>query len=147
MEIRSAKIGDETAIHNLIVELAVYEKEPNAVVNTPNQLAKDLFQDKICFAFVAEIDHEIVGFALYYFSYSTWKGKSLYLEDIYIKLNYRKQGIGSALFDRIVLEAKNQKVKRMDWQVLEWNTPAIEFYKQKNAVLDTEWINGRLHFD
>lgn len=146
MEIRPATQGDEKAIHALIVELAVYEKEPDAVSNTAEQLAKDLFTDEICHAFVAEKDTQIVGFALYYFSYSTWKGKSLYLEDIYIKNEYRKMGIGGVLFDTVVLEAKNQKVKRMDWQVLEWNTPAIAFYQSKNATLDSEWVNGRLFF-
>jgi GNAT superfamily N-acetyltransferase len=146
VEIRPAHIGDESAIHALIVELALYEKSPDAVINTPQQIAIDLFESKICYAFVAEENTEIVGFALYYFSYSTWKGKALYLEDIYIKPDYRKNGIGSLLFDKVVGEAKIQKVKRMDWQVLEWNQPAIAFYKNKGATLDPEWVNGRLYF-
>ena len=146
MIIRVAKPGDETAIHQLIVELAVYEKEPDAVINTPKQLAIDLFEKKVCHAYVAEIDQEIVGFALYYFSYSTWKGRALYLEDIYIKESFRNRHIGNLLFDQVVEEAKNANVKRMDWQVLNWNEPAIAFYKKKNATLDPDWTNGRLFF-
>ncbi|MEO9257980.1 MAG: GNAT family N-acetyltransferase [Crocinitomicaceae bacterium] len=145
MIIRVAIPGDEIAIHQLIVELAVYEKEPDAVANTPELLAIDLFKDKVCHAFVAEIDHQIVGFALYYFSYSTWKGRALYLEDIYIKEDFRNRHIGNQLFDKVVEEGLKAKVKRIDWQVLNWNEPAIAFYKKKNATLDPDWINGRLH--
>jgi ribosomal protein S18 acetylase RimI-like enzyme len=147
MKIRIAQLGDEIAIHQLIIELAVFEKEPNAVINTPEKLAVDLFKDKVCHAFVAEIDEQIVGFALYYFSYSTWKGRALYLEDIYIKEDFRNRKIGNSLFDKVVEESKKANVKRMDWQVLNWNEPAILFYKKKEAILDSDWTNGRLYFD
>ena len=89
---------------------------------------------------------EIVGFALYFFGYSMWKGITLYLEDIYVKESYRKHGIGQALFNTVVEIAKREGVRRMDWQVLEWNTPAIAFYEKNKALLDGEWINGRLYF-
>lgn len=147
MNIRKAKPGDEQAIHRLIVELAIYEKAPNEVTNTPQQLAIDLFEDGICDALVVENDEaEIVGFALYYTSYSTWKGRCLYLEDFYVLPEFRRGGIGAELFTLVVNEAKKRGVKRMDWQVLEWNEPALAFYKKHEAILDPEWINGRLFF-
>lgn len=145
--IRKAKEGDEVAIHGLICELAEYEKAPNDVINTPEAIREHLFQEKICEALVVEIENQIIGFALYYTSYSTWKGKCLYLEDFYIKPEFRGTGFGSKLFDKVVQIAKDKGVKRMDWQVLDWNTPAIEFYKRKNATLDEEWINGRFFFE
>lgn len=105
-----------------------------------------MFDDKICHAIVAEEKNEIVGFALYYISYSTWKGRCLYLEDFYVKESNRQQGIGGLLFEEIVSIAQTIQVKRMDWQVLEWNEPAIQFYKKYDAILDPEWLNGRLFF-
>ena len=147
MNIREAKIGDEEAIQGLISELALYEKAPNEVTNTLENLRIDLFVDRVCEALVVENEvSEIVGFALYYRSYSTWKGRCLYLEDFYIKPEFRRGGIGSELFVRVVEVAKKWEVKRMDWQVLDWNEPAIEFYKKHKAVLDPEWVNGRLFF-
>jgi GNAT superfamily N-acetyltransferase len=147
MQIREAKPGDETEIFNLIYALAVYEKAPEQVTNTPQQLAIDLFEDKICSAIVAEENKQIVGFSLYYISYSTWKGRCLYLEDFFVIPEKRKLGIGEELFKKTVEVAKEIGVKRMDWQVLEWNTPALNFYRKQEAILDPEWINGRLFFD
>jgi GNAT superfamily N-acetyltransferase len=147
MQIRQAKPGDETEIFNLIYALAVYEKAPEQVTNTPQQLARDLFEDKICSAIVAEEGNQIVGFSLYYISYSTWKGKCLYLEDFFVIPEMRKTGIGEKLFQKTVEIAKEMGVKRMDWQVLEWNEPALNFYRKQKAILDPEWINGRLFFD
>jgi GNAT superfamily N-acetyltransferase len=144
--IREARKGDEQAIMDLIHGLALYEKAPEQVVNTAEDLAIHLFEEKICEAIVAEKDKQIVGFALYYTNYSTWKGKCLYLEDFYVLPELRGEGIGSLLFDRVVEIAKDRGVKRMDWQVLEWNEPAIQFYQKKDAVLDSEWINGRFFF-
>jgi GNAT superfamily N-acetyltransferase len=147
MNIREAKTGDEKAIHELISELALYEKAPGEVTNTVEKLRVDLFVDCVCEALVVENeDLEVVGFALYYKSYSTWKGRCLYLEDFYVKPDFRRGGIGSELFKRVVEIAKKWEVKRMDWQVLDWNQPAIEFYKKHQAVLDPEWVNGRLFF-
>lgn len=146
MIIREARPEDVQSIHGLIVELAVYEKEPDAVLNTVEQLKIDLFDDRVCGSFVAELDGKVVGFALHYMSYSTWKGRSLYLEDFYVQPEHRGKGIGKALFVRVVELAKELKVARMDWQVLEWNTLALDFYKSQQAELDAEWINGRFHF-
>ena len=147
MNIREAKIGDEGAIHGLISELALYEKAPDEVTNTVEKLHVDLFVDRVCEALVVENEEqEVVGFALYYQSYSTWKGRCLYLEDFYVKPDFRRGGIGSRLFTEVVEIAKKWEVKRMDWQVLDWNEPAIEFYKKHQAILDPEWVNGRLFF-
>lgn len=146
ISIRTAIPGDEKAIFELIKELALYERAPDQVTNTSMQLAIDLFEDQICDAIVAEENNEIVGFALYYTSYSTWKGKCLYLEDFYVQEKKRKKGIGSLIFDKVVEIAKNKGVRRMDWQVLDWNQKAIDFYNNRNAILDSEWINGRYFF-
>ena len=116
------------------------------MTNTAEQLAIDLFEDKICDAIVATLEGEIIGFALFYVSYSTWKGRCLYLEDFYVKESKRKLGIGQVLFEEVVSIAKARKVKRMDWQVLEWNEPALKFYSKNDAILDCEWINGRIFF-
>ena len=147
-KIRVAEPGDETAIHELIQALADYERAPDEVINTPEQLFIDLFEDNVCDAFVVESEEQkVVGFALYYTSYSTWKGRCLYLEDFYVLPEHRRGGIGSELFQRVVDVARERGVKRMDWQVLEWNEPALAFYRKQEAVLDPEWVNGRLFFD
>jgi GNAT superfamily N-acetyltransferase len=147
MQIREASPGDEKSIFDLIYALAVYEKAPEQVTNTLEQLRKDLFEDKICHAFVAEDAGQIIGFSLYYISYSTWKGKCLYLEDFFVIPEKRQSGIGEQLFQKTVEKAKEIGVKRMDWQVLEWNQPALAFYNKQGATLDEEWVNGRLFFE
>ena len=145
---RIAQPGDEISINRLIVELAVFEREPSAVIVSPSSLYNHLFVEKVCFAIVAEDlqTNAIIGFALYYFSYSTWKGKCLYLEDLYVQEIHRKFGIGQVLFDMVVGVAKENKVARMDWQVLNWNLSAIEFYKKNKTELSDQWLNGRLYF-
>ncbi|MEY3843603.1 MAG: hypothetical protein RL293_25 [Bacteroidota bacterium] len=144
--IRPAKQTDVSAIFALIQELALYEKAPEQVTNTVEQLAIDLFEKELCEAIVAEKENKVVGFALYYTSYSTWKGACLYLEDFYVIESERQHGIGQLLFDEVLETAKNRKVQRMDWQVLTWNEPAIRFYEKQKAILDPEWLNGRLFF-
>ena len=110
--IREAKPGDEYAIIDLIKELAVYEKEPlSSVKNTPAQLAKDLFNDRICSAYVVQIKDKVVGYAIYYFSYSTWNGVCLYLEDLYVQPEHRDKRIGSTLFDAVVSKAHRECVE------------------------------------
>ena len=148
VEIREARPEDVSRIHELIVELAVFEKEPDSVHTTPEELLEDGFGEHPAYkSFVAIEEGVILGFALTYVNYSTWNGKCLYLEDLCVTQAARGKGIGSLLFERVVEEAKNRKVRRMDWQVLEWNEPAIEFYKKYEATLDGEWINGRLFFE
>ena len=124
MKIRAAIPDDVPAILNLITELAVYEREPDAVINTAEELTRDLFEERICEAIVCELEDDIVGFALFYTSYSTWKGKCMYLEDLYVREAHRRKGIGDVLFDQVVTIARQRGYKRMDWQVLEKNEPS-----------------------
>ena len=146
MTIRKAQIEDVSAIYQLILELAAFEKGLHEVTMTAAQLAKD-FDLKLYDCFVAEIDKTIVGISLYYFRYSTWKGKRLYLEDIIVTESYKKQGIGKKLLDISIEEAKKTDCSGMMWQVLNWNTSAIDFYKKYPVKLDDEWINVSLNFD
>lgn len=144
--IRNAKKGDELVLIELIKGLAEYEKDLQAVENTPERLAVDLFESHVCDALIAEQDGQVIGFAIYYTSYSTWKGPCMYLEDLYVIPEARGTGAGGKLFDRVVEIAKERNVARMDWQVLDWNTTAIEFYKKRGATIDEDWFNGRLFF-
>jgi GNAT superfamily N-acetyltransferase len=145
INIRRATIEDCPSMLGLINELAVYEKAPNEVTVTLSHFEQSGFgENPVWWAFVAEVNDKIVGFALYYIRYSTWKGQCLYLEDFIVTENMRGQGIGKLLFDRVVQETKDKGFSRMVWQVLEWNEPAINFYKKYKANLDPEWINGIL---
>ena len=143
--IRPAKKSDMPAVHALVKELAVYEKAPDEVATTPQEFMEDGFGERPWFdCIVAELhDGAIIGFALFFTNYSTWKGKCLYLEDFIVTEQYRGIGAGKALFEAVVEEAKRRKVRRMDWQVLDWNEPAINFYEKMGATLDPEWVNGR----
>ncbi|MDC0339411.1 GNAT family N-acetyltransferase [Flavobacteriales bacterium] len=143
--IRQSQKEDMPKVLEYIQELATYEKAPDEMENTVEDLEKNGFGDhKVFDCIVAEIENNIVGFALYYTGYSTWKGRTLYLEDFLVSEDYRGKGIGKLLFNQVILEAKKRNVKRMDWQVIDWNKPAINFYNKYNARLDGEWINGRL---
>jgi len=145
INIRRATIKDCPNMLGLINELAVYEKAPNEVTVTLSHFEQSGFgNNRVWWAFVAEKDNVIVGFALYYIRYSTWKGQCLYLEDFIVTENMRGQGIGKLLFDRVVQETKDKGFSRMVWLVLDWNEPAINFYKKYKANLDPEWINGIL---
>ncbi len=146
IKLRPAEPKDVARIFALIKELALYEKAPEQVTNTPEILLHDLFVDPICEAIVAEENGEVLGFALYYTSYSTWKGRSMYLEDFYVSEDHRRRGIGQLLFDEVIRIAKERKMARMDWQVLEWNQLALDFYAKNKALLDGEWVNGRFIF-
>jgi GNAT superfamily N-acetyltransferase len=135
------------AVWNLIRELAIYEKAEHEFINTVDQLTKDGFGPNEVFdCIVAEVGSQVIGFALYYTSYSTWKGKCLYLEDFLVTEAWRGKGIGKLLFDRVFQEAKDRNVGRFEWQVLDWNEPAINFYKKYDAILDEEWLNGKIIF-
>jgi GNAT superfamily N-acetyltransferase len=145
--IRTATPKDMQAVNNLIHELAVYEKAGEQHINTTEQLIEDGFgPNKVFDCIVAELNGTVVGFALFYTSYSTWKGKCLYLEDFLVTEKLRGQGIGKLLFDEVYQIAKNRNVGRFEWQVLDWNEPAINFYKKYNATLDGEWLNGKIEF-
>lgn len=143
--VRFAKEEDIPFVHALIKELAEYEKAPQEVTNTVDDMLRDGFGPNPVFrCLVAETDGKVTGMAIYFVKYSTWKGKGIYLDDIVVTESMRRMGIGKLLFDAIVKDAKLIGAKQLHWQVLDWNTPAIEFYKKYNADLDGEWINCKL---
>ncbi len=140
--IRKAIKEDCPRLLELIRELAVFEKAPEAVSVTLEHFEESGFgEHPVYWAFVAEADGTVEGFALYYIRYSTWKGQRMYLEDILVTEKMRGKGLGSLLFDRLLEEAKEKKFKGMVWQVLDWNEPAINFYKKYGADFDGEWLN------
>jgi GNAT superfamily N-acetyltransferase len=146
--IRDGKPEDVPEVIRMIKELAAFELEPDAVLITEEELLADGFSDNPIYHLkIATSNTQTAGMALFYFAYSTWKGKYLYLEDFYVNPEFRGQGIGKKLFDAVLVEAKQAKVRRMGWQVLKWNDKAIKFYEQYQAELSGEWLNGRLHFD
>ena len=137
--LRKARETDFPAILEMIKELATFEKAPEKVTNTVEQMnaEKDFFK-----CFIAENqEKQIMGFALYFFAYYTWVGKSLYLDDIYVKEELRGKGIGTMLLKKIFEVAKNENCKRLRWQVLNWNIPAINLYNKIGAEIDAEWLN------
>jgi len=144
--LRKATPDDIPAIHELVRELAIYEKAEHEFTATLDDYYQD-FEADIFDAHVAEADGEVVGMALYYMTYSTWKGRMFYLEDFVVKKAYRRFGIGQRLFDAFVQEAKRQKCRMAKWQVLDWNEPAIQFYKKNQAVIEDNWWNGKLFFE
>ncbi|HSV10159.1 MAG TPA: GNAT family N-acetyltransferase [Hanamia sp.] len=148
IQIRKAEKKDCNAMMELINELAVYEKAPEEVTVDFNHFVESGFGEKpVWWAFVAEVENQVVGFALYYIRYSTWKGQRMYLEDILVNEPFRGKGIGKLLFDKLIEEAKEKKLPAMVWQVLEWNEPAINFYKKYEGVnFDGEWVNCSLSF-
>ena len=146
IDIRKGTELDIEQALQLIKELAIYENEPNEVEVTPAEmLAWGFGPDKQFDFYVALESNKIVGLALYYFKYSTWKGKCLFLEDIIVTEAMRGKKIGKLLFDRLIEEAKERKFNRIIWQVLKWNEPAINFYKKYNAELDGEWFNCSIY--
>ena len=145
--IRRAKKSDCVRLLELIQELAVYEKAPDEVTVPLAHFEESGFgTNPVWWAFVAEVNGVVVGLALYYIRYSTWKGQRMYLEDILVTEEMRGKKIGSMLFDQLIQEAKEKKLKGMNWQVLDWNEPAINFYKKYNASFDPEWVNCSINF-
>lgn len=145
--IRKAVKEDCVVMMQLINELALYEKAPEEVsVKFEHFVESGFGENPVWWAFVAEVDNVLVGFALYYIRYSTWKGQRMYLEDLITTESMRGKGIGSLLLDKLIEEARAKKFTGMMWQVLDWNEPAIKFYKKYNARLDGEWINCSLEF-
>jgi len=147
MKIRRALREDCPRLLELVRELALFEKAPQEVTVSLEEFENSGFSAQpVWWAFVAEDEEHIIGFALYYIRYSTWKGCRMYLEDIIITEEYRSKGIGSLLFDRLIEEAKDRNLHGITWQVLEWNESAIDFYRKYNAKLDPEWVNGSIDF-
>lgn len=148
IKVRKGTAADIPSALELVKELALYEKAPLEVENSVEEMLKDGFGASPVFGlFVAEVNGKTEGIAIWYYKYSTWKGKCIFLEDIVVTESMRGKGIGAKLFEAVVALAREEKVRRMEWQVLDWNEPAIRFYKKYNAVLDPEWVNGKLTFD
>jgi GNAT superfamily N-acetyltransferase len=144
-EIRKAEVKDAVSILDLIRELAVFELQPDAVIISEKDIIDSAFgENPWVYIYVAEVDNQVVGMALYYFGFSTWKGRSLHLEDLVVKEDYRKLGIGKALFQKIIKIAKHEQVGRMSWEVLEWNEPAIKLYESVGAHFYKDWHLCRL---
>jgi len=145
IKIRNGKKGDLQSVLNLIKELAKYENAIDQVTITLKELEKDGFGDSQYYKFlVAEIDEKIIGLSFYWFRYSTWKGRFLFLEDFIIKEKYRRSGVGSKLFEATIKICQELKMNGMCWQVLDWNKNAIEFYNKYNAEISNSWLNGKL---
>lgn len=144
--LRKANRQDLKAVLDLVNELALYEKAPEEVTVTLTDYERD-FDENIFDIIVAEQDNTIVGIAFYYMTYSTWKGKMLFLEDFVVKEELRGQGIGKLLFRAYLEEAQKLNVSLAKWQVLDWNKPAINFYEKYNSTIEKEWFNGKIFKD
>ena len=145
IKLRYAHKKDLPSVLDLIKELATYERAPDEVTVSLKELEENGFGEKPIYEIIlAEQEGKIAGMAFYYFAYSTWKGKCIYLEDVIVKESLRGSGIGRLLFDSVVMKCKEVHAKRLMWQVLEWNEPALHFYEKYKATLDPEWVNGKL---
>lgn len=143
MNIRTALPADIPAIHALMYELAVYEKEPEAVFTTPEEYLRD-FEAGRFECMVAEIEGKVVGMTLFYEAYSSWKGRMLYLDDFVVNEAYRRYGVGQKLFDAFVAEGRRRECRLVKWQVLDWNEPAIKFYEKNHAIIEKGWWNVKI---
>lgn len=145
--LRRGREADLPQVLALIQELAVFEKAPDAVTNTLAEMRQDGFGPRPIFGFfvLENAEAQLIGLALFYTAYSTWKGRMLYLEDLVITEAARRGGLGRLLFDAVVAEARATGAHRLKWQVLDWNVPAIDFYQKLGAQIETEWLNGNLN--
>ena len=141
--IRSAEKSDMGAVLSLVKELAEYEKAPEQVTTTPDDYRRN-FEEGVFEALVAEMDGEVVGMALYYLCWSTWRGRMLYLDDFVVRQSHRRYGIGQLLFDAFMEKAREKDCFLVKWQVLDWNEPALRFYEKNRAIIETEWWNGKI---
>ncbi|MCS6930308.1 MAG: GNAT family N-acetyltransferase [Saprospiraceae bacterium] len=144
IRIRRAAEADMPAIHKLVCELAVYEKAPEAVVTTPEEYLRDFLEGRFD-CFVAEGPEGILGMALFFVAYSTWKGKMIYLDDLIVTETHRRKGIGRRLFEAVIEEGRRIGCRLIKWQVLDWNEPAIAFYRTYGATIETDWWNGKIY--
>ncbi|EHQ42718.1 Predicted acetyltransferase [Myroides odoratus] len=145
MNVRAATPADMPAVLQLIQELATFEKQPDAVVLTPEDLIRDGFGAHPLFrVLVAEHEGEIIGMALFYYRYSTWKGKTIHLEDLIVTAKARGTGAGMALYKNVIQLAKEEQVRRVEWVVLNWNQPAIEFYQKSGAHVLEDWYTVQM---
>lgn len=147
-EIRKGIESDLPQVLELVKELAIYEKALHEVNNTLERMKEDGFGSEPVFGFfVAEKENKIIGLSLYYYRYSTWKGKRLYLEDLIVTESERGTGVGKRLMDTTIQYAREQKCTGMMWQALDWNEPALKFYETYGAKFDSEWVNCHLEFE
>ena len=147
ISVRRGTAADVPAMMELVRELALYEKAPNEVTNTEERMLSEGFGENPIFgSFVAEVDGRIVGISIYYYRYSTWKGKRMYLEDLIVTESMRGLGLGKILFEATIEEGKAIGCSGMMWQVLDWNEPSINFYKRYGTRFDGEWLNCHLEF-
>ncbi|MBK6994427.1 MAG: GNAT family N-acetyltransferase [Lewinellaceae bacterium] len=130
----------QPTIHALVYELAVYEKEPEAVFTTPEEYLED-FRNGLFESHVAEMDGKVVGMTLFFMMYSSWKGKMLYLDDFVVNEQYRRFGVGQKLYDDFIEEGRRRGCRLVKWQVLDWNEPALNFYKKNDAIIEKGWWN------
>ena len=146
--IRKAAKEDCPRMMELVAELALYEKAPHEITVDFDHFVESGFgKNPVWWAFVATVDGRVEGFALYYIRYSTWKGQRMYLEDLLVTEKLRGNGVGKLLFDELIREAKEKKFTGVAWQVLDWNEPAINFYKKlENVQFDAEWVNCAINF-
>ena len=148
--IRLAKETDMPAIHALVHELAVYERAPEAHTATVEDYSRDfkagIFESHVAVNTDASLGKqgEIVGMIFYYMAYSTWKGRMLYLEDFVVTENYRQYGVGQMLFETFLEIARQKECRLVKWQVLDWNEPAIKFYRKNEAIIENDWYNGKI---
>lgn len=145
IHLRKATKEDLQGILDLVVGLAVYEKEPDAVTATIEDYTK-AFQEGLISAHVAVDGDQLVGMALYYMTFSTWRGHMLYLEDFYVMEEYRSSGIGQLLFDEYLAEAKSRECKMVKWEVLDWNLKAVKFYEKNGAIIEKYWWDCKIIF-
>jgi GNAT superfamily N-acetyltransferase len=143
INIRIATRNDIPALHALVGELARYEKEEDQFIASLDDYYSS-FDEGVFEALVAEGPEGILGMALYYMTYSTWKGKMLYLEDFVVQEAYRRHGIGQQLFDGFLEVARTKGCRLVKWQVLDWNEPALRFYEKNKAIIEREWWNGKI---
>ncbi len=144
--VRKAEKKDLEAIYALVKELAVYEKEPEAVTATLKDY-QNAFNEGVFEANVALDGKKIIGTTIYYMTYSTWKGKMLYLEDFVVKENYRQKGVGQLLFDAYLATAREKEAVMVKWQVLDWNEPALNFYVRNKAIIEKNWWSGKIFLE
>ncbi|MBP9196152.1 MAG: GNAT family N-acetyltransferase [Saprospiraceae bacterium] len=144
--IRKATQQDIAAIYNMVYELAVFEKEPEALKIGIKDY-EVAFSEKLIDSIVAELNGEMIGITVFYMTFSTWRGKCLYLEDFFVKPEYRKLGVGQKLFDAYIGEAKSKGARQAKWQVLDWNDVGLNFYSRNNAIIEKNWWNGKLYFE
>jgi len=146
IQIRKATQEDIPEIHDLVRELAIYEKAEEEFIASQEEYRRD-FADDIFQCQLAVSDGEIVGMVLYYMTYSTWKGKMMYLEDFVVKEAFRQKGIGQMLFDAFLAAAQKEGCRVVKWQILDWNAPAVAFYQKNGAIIEKEWWNGKIFFE